>query len=687
MEKINITVIDAIMGSGKSTAMINYIKHQKEINQDKKFLIIVPYLKEVKRYADKLKGFVSLTSDKLVKKVALEKSLENKKDIICTHVLFLQNPDLIKKYASDYTLIIDEAINSLISVSQFSKLIDTENLKNDIIVSKEDDKTKLSLSEKAQLYTFSNDDIDFLIDREYLIIDKKNNNRILFNRAITPTSIYNCLAKYFSFYDVYKLETNEDADRPHSYYLTLFPLSAFANFQEIYIMTYLWNAQKMKYYFDFYGAEYNYLYPISVDFPSFSNRNKDYILSEDVNLYKKNEKVIKLNILKKVNMPGYKLDNSTHTIVKDEKSRVQLYSFFDTNERSATLTYSFYTINLDTDIGKETVKSIKKNVTNYIKDNLPSNIAKSKKILWTVYESARDDICNKCKYISEENYIAYNTNATNEYQECNVLVYLINREVNPFEKNFIKKYCSTGNDFNKNIYALSDLIQWIWRSSIRNNKEISIYIPSKRMRNIFLGWLNSYSSSNFIDTDFKKQYLEYVNEDVDTQNLNSTDEAEITTQYPNEIDLKDFNDEDELSDKEKKFKDDIINKMSHLCFNDKSEIEKYSYLLEKNIYELSKQYTYRVIYFTILRLEKELKYAAKGKINNQYIGNKVKYLVSIIANHIEVVNKEIIENDRRSEDFANYVTNFYKKVNSTEVIVSKPTKRRDFSIYLDEGEY
>lgn len=99
------------------------------------------------------------------------------------------------------------------------------------------------------------------------------------------------MAKYFSFYDVYKLETNEDADRPHSYYLTLFPLSAFANFQEIYIMTYLWNAQKWNIIW-FYGAEYNYLYPISVDFPSFSNRNKDYILSEDVNLYKKMKRLL-----------------------------------------------------------------------------------------------------------------------------------------------------------------------------------------------------------------------------------------------------------------------------------------------------------------------------------------------------------------------------------------------------------
>lgn len=683
MEKINITVIDAIMGSGKSTAMINYIKHQKKINQDKKFLIIVPYLKEVKRYANQLRCFKSIISDKLTKRVALEKNLKDKNDIICTHVLFLQNPDLIKKYASDYILIIDEAINSLIGISQFPKLIDTENLKNDIIVSKEDDKIKLSLSSKAQIYTFSNDDIDYLIDREYIVVDKENNNRILFNKAINPTSIYNCLAKYFSFYDVYKLETDDDVDIPHSYYLTLFPLSAFTNFQEIYIMTYLWSAQKMKYYFDFYGAEYTYLYPISVDFLNYNNHHKDYILSKDINLYKKIEKVIKLNILKKVNMPGYKLDTITHTIVKDKKSRIQLYSFFETNEKSATLTYSFYTINFDTDIGKETVKAIKKNVTNYIKDNLPSNIAKNKKILWTVYENARDDICNKCKYINQENYIAYNTNATNEYQDCNVLIYLINREVNPFEQNFIKKYCLSGKDFNKNIYALSDLIQWIWRSSIRNNKEISIYIPSKRMRNIFLGWLNNYPLSNFIDNNFKKCYLNCSDEEnTDIQISISTNTSEIDNPYNNEIYLNDFNGEDEISDEEKKFKNKIIDKMSDFCFNDISEIKKYSYLIEKNIYELSKTYSYRVIYFTIIKLDKELKDASRGKINNQYISNKVKYLFAIINNHIASVNKETIDNDKKTEGYYKSISIInYEDLNHIRKTV--PTDRKDFSEFLD----
>ena len=41
--------------------------------------------------------------------------------------------------------------------------------------------------------------------------------------------------------------------------------------------------------------------------------------------------------------------------------------------------------------------------------------------------------------------------------------------------------------------ALSNLLQWIWRSNIRvpdSNKIIDIYIPSKRMRRLFLDWLN-----------------------------------------------------------------------------------------------------------------------------------------------------------------------------------------------------
>ena len=38
-------------------------------------------------------------------------------------------------------------------------------------------------------------------------------------------------------------------------------------------------------------------------------------------------------------------------------------------------------------------------------------------------------------------------------------------------------------------FALSELVQFIYRSASRNNKPIDVYIPSKRMRTLFLEWL------------------------------------------------------------------------------------------------------------------------------------------------------------------------------------------------------
>ena len=42
----------------------------------------------------------------------------------------------------------------------------------------------------------------------------------------------------------------------------------------------------------------------------------------------------------------------------------------------------------------------------------------------------------------------------------------------------------------ENKYALSYLIQWLFRSAIRDDKPINIYIPSRRMRELLISWLN-----------------------------------------------------------------------------------------------------------------------------------------------------------------------------------------------------
>ena len=41
----------------------------------------------------------------------------------------------------------------------------------------------------------------------------------------------------------------------------------------------------------------------------------------------------------------------------------------------------------------------------------------------------------------------------------------------------------------ENGYALSEMLQFIWRSAIRDGKEIWVYIPSIRMRNLLKQWI------------------------------------------------------------------------------------------------------------------------------------------------------------------------------------------------------
>ncbi len=50
--------------------------------------------------------------------------------------------------------------------------------------------------------------------------------------------------------------------------------------------------------------------------------------------------------------------------------------------------------------------------------------------------------------------------------------------------------------------ALSELIQWIWRSRIRNFEDIEIYIPSFRMRNLLKKYLGIEVEKSLISRRF-----------------------------------------------------------------------------------------------------------------------------------------------------------------------------------------
>lgn len=71
------------------------------------------------------------------------------------------------------------------------------------------------------------------------------------------------------------------------------------------------------------------------------------------------------------------------------------------------------------------------------------------------------------------------------------MAYLINFFIPPDIKQFVEHYHIS---FDEGLFSLSALLQWIWRSQIRDGEEINIYIPSERMRSLLEAWINECKS-------------------------------------------------------------------------------------------------------------------------------------------------------------------------------------------------
>jgi len=128
--------------------------------------------------------------------------------------------------------------------------------------------------------------------------------------------------------------------------------------------------------------------------------------------------------------------------------------------------------------------TLKKHINNVI-NNYISTKSKTK-ILWTCFQDARSNLYTKV--LDDENFISHNLRATNKYKDRTVVLYLINRKHNPVIKNWLK---SKGVSINDDDFSLGEMIQLIWRSAIREGKTIDLYIPSRRMREILIKWLNN----------------------------------------------------------------------------------------------------------------------------------------------------------------------------------------------------
>ena len=236
-----------------------------------------------------------------------------------------------------------------------------------------------------------------------------------------------------------------------------FPSNVFKLFRSVYILTYLFEAQIQSYYYKLHNIEYT---TMTIDYINGSYELVECLDDYDLDFKNKMKKLINV----------YEGDlNVNYLPKKNHKERERTYlssSWFKKRDK----------------VSMKEKSILKNNMDNYFR-NICN--AKADNRLWTTYKSSQDDL--KGKRYSKQ-FLSYTTRATNQYKHIENMAFMLNLFMNPNEVNY---FIGQNVKINEELLAISDMLQWIFRSSIRDNKPINIYIPSLRMRNLLSDWLNN----------------------------------------------------------------------------------------------------------------------------------------------------------------------------------------------------
>lgn len=408
---MEITVVDAIMGSGKTSAAINYME---EHSDDMRFLYITPYLEETKRIRDACtKCNFQLPGQMGSKLKSVKQLLSHGCNVASTHALFG---------------FFDKEVLSLISRGNYVLIMDEAY---DVV-----NKCKIPRNVWNIIKNVTN------FDPTNGIVKWNGNADSIY------ASRFHDFKKIIDSGTVVGLKVI-DGNTSYENLFSVIPAQSFLSFSSVFILTYMFDGSIQKAYFDFFGFEYKIIGVEHADtgyrFGPANNQKLPIDLHKLIHIWES----------KKANQIG---------------------------EHYKTLTYSWYESHKG---DSERIIQLKKNIINFYR-----NVTKTKtsENMWTTYKFARNRLSG-AGYT--KGFVEHNARATNAHKDRRAIVYTINKFMNPEISRF---FLARGVSIDQDKYALSSMIQFIWRSAIRDGKEIYIYIPSRRMRYLLKRWMKEVST-------------------------------------------------------------------------------------------------------------------------------------------------------------------------------------------------
>lgn len=407
---VKIEVLDKIMGSGKTTAILKWC----EENPNTAFLYVTPLLSESEKRVVgacvEAKFIAPNTEEFETKGEHLLDLLQSGVNISITHALYssLKETHLQWITLNKYTIILDEEVSFIEPFTSTYNKQDFNYLRS---------LKQIEVAEDGKL-VWLNDDID--------------------NGA-----------KYAKLANMCRLGMIYQAKRSENMFVTQLPMGLIHSANRVILLTYLFKGSILSSFLQLKGIQV-------VDF-------KDVEVKE----------VSKKSLIPLIEYVGEKQ-------VKDWAGE--------------SLSSSWY--------GKKTQKELTKlsNSIRYVGD---ANKAKSTDLVWCVPSTLVNPIRKDANKVNPKGYsagsgeideegiaqgcfLACTARATNAYRDRSVLVHAYNRFPHVSVSSFLQDY---GVDVDNNQFALSELVQFVWRSQIRDGKPIKICILSKRMRSLFQNWL------------------------------------------------------------------------------------------------------------------------------------------------------------------------------------------------------
>ena len=400
-----ITIVDARMGRGKSSAAIRYMNRYKGA---KRFLYITPYLNEVDRICEQC-DFDQSESDHMSKSAELKIHMRKGKNIAATHSLFyLMDEEALELVRSqNYSLIIDESIQVI---------------------------ERLNVTDK-----------DFALIVEQLTDEEEG--------------VLHWRDKDYSgrFTDYKEMADANSLCRLDNALLNIMNPALLRSFDEVFMLTYLFDGQYQKAYLEFFGFPYRV---VGVE------RDQDgYFFSDAPDVPPPLDYRNLINIVdnEKMNKPG----DGQYALSKSWFSR-RGYDHPD-------------------------VRALRNNLKKFFQ-SIPDGDANTR--LWTTFKDDQSKLVDVRSGRFRKNFLQVGARATNEFRERTDIAYMVNRFIDP---NLMKFFAERNIKLDADSFALSEMLQWIWRSAIRDDKPINLYIPSKRMRELLINWINdTYQGGNHI---------------------------------------------------------------------------------------------------------------------------------------------------------------------------------------------